>query len=170
MRISNAQKGGERWIIFIQTFSDFCFEHYQLPLPVIYFKNDQYRLRPSRDKLENAAPNSNVSQKSTNSRVQQSMFMSQYALFISFPVRHTVNFQFDGRHCIGDLMAHTIIRKLLYSEFDRKGSIKPKFQKKAFNFSDKTNQKNSFLLEFFIWNFWFPIDIFVNGKIEIHLK
>ena len=72
--------------------------------------------------------------------------MSLYALFISFPVRHTVNFRFDGRHCIGDLMAHIIIRKFLYSEFDRKGSIqsKPKFQKKAFYFSDKTNHKNSF--------------------------
>ena len=76
--------------------------------------NDHYRGRPSRDDLGNAAPNSNASQKSTNSRVQQSMFMS--------PVRHTVYFLFDGRHCIGDLMAHAIIRKLLYSEFDRKGS------------------------------------------------
>ena len=47
---------------------------------------------------------------------------------------------------------------------------KQKFQKKAFNFSDKTNHKNLFLLEFFIWSSWFPIDIFVNGKIEIHLK
>ena len=27
--------------------------------------------------------------------------MLLYALFISFPVRHTANFRFDGRHCIG---------------------------------------------------------------------
>ena len=51
------------------------------------------------------------------------MFMSLYALIISFPVRHTVYFLFDGRHSIGDLMAHAMIRKLLYSVFDRKGSI-----------------------------------------------
>ena len=34
-------------------------------------------------------------------------------------VRHTDNFRFDERHCIGDLMARAMIRKLLYSEFDR---------------------------------------------------
>ena len=45
--------------------------------------------------------------------------MLLYALFISFPVRHTDNVRFDGRHCIGDLMARAMIRKLLYSEFDR---------------------------------------------------
>ena len=49
--------------------------------------------------------------------------MFLYALFISFPVRHTANFRFDGRHCIGDLMANAMVRKLLYSEFDREGSI-----------------------------------------------
>ena len=38
------------------------------------------------------------------------------ALFISFPVSYTANFRFDGRHCIGDLMANTMVRKLLYSE------------------------------------------------------
>ena len=36
-----------------------------------------------------------------------------------FPVRHTANFRFDGRHCIGDLMVHTMVWKLLYSEYDR---------------------------------------------------
>ena len=45
--------------------------------------------------------------------------MLLYALFISFPVRHTANFKFDGRHCIGDLMANAIVTKLSYSEFDR---------------------------------------------------
>ena len=35
-----------------------------------------------------------------------------YALFISFPVTHTANFRFDGRHCIGDLMENAIVRKL----------------------------------------------------------
>ena len=39
-------------------------------------------------------------------------------LFISFPVKHTANFRFDGRHCICDLMANAMVRKLLYSEFD----------------------------------------------------
>ena len=57
--------------------------------------------------------------KSTNSRVQRSMFMLLSALFISFPVRHTANFWFDGRDCIGDLMANAMVRKLMYSEFDR---------------------------------------------------
>ena len=32
------------------------------------------------------------------------------------------------------------------------------------------NHKNSFLLGFFILVFGFPIDIFVNGKIETPLK
>ena len=98
---------------------DFCLQHYQLLLPVICFKNEHYRWRPPRDNLQNAAQNSNVSQKTTNSLVQLSMFMLLYALFLSFPVRHTDNFRFDGRHCIGDLMAHAMIRKLLYSQFDR---------------------------------------------------
>ena len=38
-------------------------------------------------------------------------------------------------------------------------------EKKLPYFADKTNHKNSFLLGFFIWNFGFQIDIFVNGKI-----
>ena len=38
------------------------------------------------------------------------------------------------------------------------------------NFADKTNQKNWFFLGFFIWDFGFPIDIIVNGKIETPLK
>ena len=37
MRFWNAQTGDERWITFILTFSYFCFQHYQLPLPVICF-------------------------------------------------------------------------------------------------------------------------------------
>ena len=44
-----------------------------------------------------------------------------------------------------------------------------KFQKKATNFIDKTNHKTSFLLVFLIWVLGFPIDIFVNGKIETPL-
>ena len=60
-----------------------------------------------------------LSQKSTNSRVQKSMFMLLYALFISFPVRQKADFRFDGRHFIGDLMANAMVRNLLYSEFDR---------------------------------------------------
>ena len=111
--------------------------------------------------------------KSTNSRVQQSMFMSLYALFISFPVRHTVNFRFDGRHCIGDLMAHTIIRKLLYNEFEQKRflpNVNQSFRRKHSISQIKRTTRTHFLLEFFIWIFWFPIDIFANSKIEIHLK
>ena len=119
MRFWNAQTGGERWITFILTFSDFCINHYQLPLAVICFKNVHYMQRPFRDNLQNAAQNSNYHKKITNCRVQQLMFMLLYALFISFPIRHTANFRFDGRHCIGDLMASAMIRKLLYSEFDR---------------------------------------------------
>ena len=45
--------------------------------------------------------------------------VTMYALFISFPVRHKSNFRFDGRHCIGDLMANAMVRNILYSEFDR---------------------------------------------------
>ena len=59
------------------------------------------------------------------------MFMLLYALFISFPVRHTNNFRFDGHHCIGDVMTRAMIRKLLYVNLtDNVLSIcKPKFQK-----------------------------------------
>ena len=39
------------------------------------------------------------------------------------------------------------------------------FQKKAANFADKKNHKNSFLLGFFICVLGFLIDTFVNGKI-----
>ena len=74
---------------------------------------------PSSDNLQNAALNSNELQTNTNSLVQQSMFMSLYVLFISFPVRHTDNFRIDRRHCIGDLMAQAMIRKLLCGELDR---------------------------------------------------
>ena len=49
-------------------------------------------------------------------------------------------------------------------------TCKSKFQKKATNFTDKTNYNNSFLLGFFIWVLGFPIDIFVNGKIETPLN
>ena len=49
-------------------------------------------------------------------------------------------------------------------------TCKPKFQKKATDLADTTNQKNSFLLGIFIWVLGFPIDIFVNGKIETPLK
>ena len=88
--------------------------------------------------------------------------MLQHALFISFPVRHTDNFRFDGRHCIGVLIIkHIMIRKLLYSEFDRKVSIGiggfviglgqitfffslSMFQMKVTNLSDKSNNNNSF--------------------------
>ena len=45
--------------------------------------------------------------------------MLLYALFILFPVIHMANFRFDGRHCIGDLMANAMVREFLYSEFDR---------------------------------------------------
>ena len=48
-------------------------------------------------------------------------------------------------------------------------TCQPKFQKKVINLSDKTNHNNSFLLGFFIWVLGFPINIFVNGKIETPL-
>ena len=144
----------------------------------ILFSNDHYRQRPSRDNLQIDAPNSNVSHKSTSSNVLHSIFILLYALLISFPVRHTDNFRFDWRHCIGDLMAHTnvpwfgnfctvnVTDKVLFT-------WKPKFQKKATNFSFKTIHKNSFffaiLLQFFILVLGFPIDIFVDGYIEIPL-
>ena len=63
MTFWNAQTGGERWITFIQTFSDFCLQHFQLPLPVICFKNVHYRRRLFRNNLQNAAQNSNYHKK-----------------------------------------------------------------------------------------------------------
>ena len=48
--------------------------------------------------------------------------------------------------------------------------VNQNFRRKHPNFADKTNHKNSFLLGFFIWGFGFPIDSFVNGKIETPLK
>ena len=54
----------------------------------IFFKNDHYRSRPSRDNLLIAAPNSNVFQKSTRYSVQLSICMLIYDLFISFSVRY----------------------------------------------------------------------------------
>ena len=48
--------------------------------------------------------------------------------------------------------------------------VNQNFRRKAPNAADKTNHKNSFLLGFFIWVFGFPIDIFVNAKIETPLK
>ena len=39
-------------------------------------------------------------------------------------------------------------------------TFKPKFQKKATNFSNKTNHNNTFLLGFFIWVLGFPINYF----------
>ena len=98
-------------------------QHHQFPLPVFCFTNNHYRTRPSSDNLQIATPNSNVLQKSTRSSVYQSSIMLLYVLFISFPVRHTDNFRFDGRHCIGDLMAFTMVWKFLYSKCDRLGFI-----------------------------------------------
>ena len=46
----------------------------------------------------------------------------------------------------------------------------PKFKTKATNFADKKSLKNVFSLGFLIWILEFPIDIFVNGKIETPLK
>ena len=85
----NAQTGDERWIAFILTFSDFCLQHYQLPLPVICFKNVHYRWRPFRDNLQNAAPNSNYHKK-----VQVPVFSSQ---FLCYYTRCLFNFLPDIR-------------------------------------------------------------------------
>ena len=59
MRFWNAQTGGERWIIFILTFSDFWLQHYQLQLPVICFKNSTIGKGFFNDNLQNATLNSN---------------------------------------------------------------------------------------------------------------
>ena len=48
--------------------------------------------------------------------------------------------------------------------------VNQNFETKTPNFADKTNHNNSFLLGFFIWVFGFPIDFFVNDKIETPLK
>ena len=66
-------------ITFILTFSDFCLQHYQLPLPVICFKNVHYRRRPFRDNLQNAAPSSNYHKK-----VHIPVFSSQCSCMLCF--------------------------------------------------------------------------------------
>ena len=50
-------------------------------------------------------------------------FIIIYPLFISFPVRHTNYFRFHWRNCIGDLMANTMVWKILDSLCERLGSI-----------------------------------------------
>ena len=105
MRFWNAQKGGRRWITFILTFQTST-SSIRLPLPVSFWKKYNYGSKPSRDNLQIAAPNSNASQKSSMSRIQQTMFMLLYALFVSFPLRHEYNIRYDGRHCIGDTYTH----------------------------------------------------------------
>ena len=109
--------------------------------------------------------------KSTRCSVHQSMFMLLYALLITFHVRHTDNFRFVRHHCIGDLMAHTMIwKRCTVNDTDKVlFTCKTKFQKKATDFPYNTNHKNSFLLGLFIWVLGFPVDIFVNGYIEIPL-
>ena len=86
MRCWIAQTGGERWITFILTFSDFCLQHYQLPLPVIRFKNIHYRRRPFRDNLQNAAPNSNYHKK-----VQIPVFSSQFSCYYTLCLFHCLS-------------------------------------------------------------------------------
>ena len=101
------------------TISDFFLQHHQLPLPVFCFKNDRYRTRPTSDNLQITAPNSNASQKKYKVQCSSVKIHVTILLFILFPVRHTENFRFDGRHFIDDLLALTMVWKFLYSECDR---------------------------------------------------
>ena len=98
--------------------------------------------------------------------------MLLYALFVSFPERHSNTFRFDGRHFIGDVMAHAMIRNICTVNLTDKvfQRSKRKFQRKETKFADKMNHKNSFLQVLFIWVFSFQIEIFGNGKIETPLK
>ena len=52
---------------------------------------------------------------------------------MSFPVRHTDNFGFDGRHCICNLLAHTTVGNFCTVNVTEnvQSTCKPKFQKKA---------------------------------------
>ena len=96
-------------LTFNLTISDFCIQQYQLPLPIFCFKMttiDQGLLAIICKLLLQIQM---YRKKSTSSNVQQSIFMLLYALFISFPVKHTDNFRLYGRHCIGDMIAHTMI-------------------------------------------------------------
>ena len=101
------------------TFSDFCLQHYQLLLPEICFKMitiagglpaiickilPLIQMYHRKYKFPCSAVNVHVTIRFDN-------FISRKTC--------TDNFRFDGRHCIGDPMAHVMIRKLLYSEFDR---------------------------------------------------
>ena len=130
------------------TISDFCLQHYQLPLPVFCVKNDHYRSKPSRDNLQVAAPNSNVSQKNTRSSVQQSIFMLRFVYFISCKTYGLLPIWWAPLHwrsngTYWNVCTVNVTDKVPYT-------CKPKFQKKATDFSHKTNHKNSFLLGFFI--------------------
>ena len=69
--------------IFILTFSDFCLQHYQLPLPVICFKNVHYGRGPCCDNLQNAALNSNYHKK-----VQIPVFSSQCSCYYTLCLFH----------------------------------------------------------------------------------
>ena len=82
--------------------------------------------------------------------------MLLYALLISFPVKHTDHFRFDGRICIGDLMAHTMVWKFCAVNVIVKvlSTGEPNFQKKATNFSYKTEQQELVFARVFIWGFW----------------
>ena len=84
MRFWNAQTGDERWITFILTFSDFCIQHYQLPLPVICFENVHYRRRPFCDNLQSSAPNSNYHEK----KVQIPVFSSHLSCYYTLCLFH----------------------------------------------------------------------------------
>ena len=100
--------------------------------------------------------------------------MLLYVLFISFPVRHTDNFRFDGRHSIGDLMALTMVWNCVCTQWMWQIRFYPHVNKSRLRRKQqlshiKTNHKNSFLPGFFIWGLRFQIDSFFNGYIEIPL-
>ena len=109
MQVWITQKDEKRWITLILTFSDICLQHALLQLLVFCLPNERYSSRPSRDKLQIAAPNSNVSQPCTWSDILQSMFTLLHALFTSSSLKHTDNYQIGGHQCIGDLAACTMI-------------------------------------------------------------
>ena len=71
----------------IITLSDFCFQHYQLPLPIFCLKiasiGEGYR-----NDLQ-MLPQIQMYRKKLQHTVQRSIFMLLYDLLISFPVRHT---------------------------------------------------------------------------------
>ena len=110
-----AKKGGRRWIAFILTLSDFCLKIIYCGYPC-YVKKDTTIGQCLLAIIWNCCSKFKFIARKNRFSTQCLLL---YALFIPFLLRHKDYFQFDGRHCIGDLSGHTMVWKSVYSERDR---------------------------------------------------